>query len=446
MITREQIQSQLDNCLLEAKFPQWEAQYKKGKVRDMYLLKDKRVLITTDRQSAFDHVLGAIPLKGQVLNRIAQYWFEQTEDIAPNQNISVPDANVTIARELEILPVEIVVRRYMTGSSDTAIWTHYNNGVRQYCGHTLPEGMIKNQPFDAAIITPTTKDEVHAELISRDEILAQDLVAKDTWEIIEDIAFKLFARGEELAAKQGLILVDTKYEMGLDPDGNVTLADEVHTPDSSRFWVLDSYADRHANGEEPVSLDKEFLRLWLRDKGISDTHIPELDDDIRIQVAERYIDLFQRVTGTEFEAEISDLPILERIEERIAECEQASSATCSNLKDCAAVAAYAQSGRPTAPEQLWKYLPEEIIDIYNNGGFILSDGSNIINYQEFIELYNMACGVYHINLNCYYLSVELIQENIDKCYNYWNVDNVGCPVCSFDSTQQVASISSTCGH
>jgi phosphoribosylaminoimidazole-succinocarboxamide synthase len=319
MITREQIQSQLDNCLMEAKFPQWEAQYKKGKVRDMYLLKDKRVLITTDRQSAFDHVLGAIPLKGQVLNRIAQYWFEQTEDIAPNQILSVPDANVTIACELEILPVEIVVRRYMTGSSDTAIWTHYNNGVRQYCGHTLPEGMIKNQPFDAAIITPTTKDEVHDELISRDEILAQDLVAKDTWEIIEDIAFKLFARGEELAAKQGLILVDTKYEMGLDPDGNVTLADEVHTPDSSRFWVLDSYADRHANGEEPVSLDKEFLRLWLRDKGISDTHIPELDDDIRIQVAERYIDLFQRVTGTEFEAEISDLPILERIEERIAE-------------------------------------------------------------------------------------------------------------------------------
>ena len=319
MINREQLQSQLDNCLMEAKFPQWEAQYKKGKVRDMYLLKDKRVLITTDRQSAFDHVLGAIPLKGQVLNRIAQYWFEQTEDIAPNQILSVPDANVTIARELEILPVEIGGRRYMTGSSDTAIWTHYNNGVRQYCGHTLPEGMIKNQPFDAAIITPTTKDEVHDELISRDEILAQDLVAKDTWEIIEDIAFKLFARGEEFAAKQGLILVDTKYEMGLDPDGNVTLADEVHTPDSSRFWVLDSYADRHANGEEPVSLDKEFLRLWLRDKGISDTHIPELDDDIRVQVAERYIDLFQRVTGTEFEAEISDFPILERIEERIAE-------------------------------------------------------------------------------------------------------------------------------
>ena len=140
---------------------------KKGNVRDMYRLKDKRVLITTDRQSAFDHVLGAIPLKGQVLNRIAQYWFEQTENIAPNQILSVPGANVTIARELEILPVEIVVRRHMTGRSDTAIWTHYNNGVRQYCGHTLPEGMIKNQPFDAAIITPTTKDEVHTPDSSR---------------------------------------------------------------------------------------------------------------------------------------------------------------------------------------------------------------------------------------------------------------------------------------
>ena len=315
MITREQIQSQLDNCLMEAKFPQWEAQYIKGKVRDMYLLKDKRVLITTDRQSAFDHVLGAIPLKGQVLNRIAQYWFEQTEDIAPNQILSVPDANVTIARELEILPVEIVVRRYMTGSSDTAIWTHYNNGVRQYCGHTLPEGMIKNQPFDAAIITPTTKDEVHDELISRDEILAQDLVAKDTWEIIEDIAFKLFARGEELAAKQGLILVDTKYEMGLDPDGNVTLADEVHTPDSSRFWVLDSYADRHANGEEPVSLDKEFLRLWIVER-CDPYHdpIPEIPPETLLEFSGRYITLYQTVTGLVFEVPESGQDVRQRVE------------------------------------------------------------------------------------------------------------------------------------
>ncbi len=319
MVTRQQIQSQLDNCLLEAKFPQWESRYKRGKVRDMYLLENHRVLITTDRQSAFDHVLGTIPLKGQVLNRIAQYWFEQTQDIAPNQVLSVPDANVTVARELDILPVEVVVRKYLTGSSDTAIWTHYNSGVRHYCGHTLPDGMVKNQPFDEAIITPTTKDEVHDELISRDEIIAQDLVPEDTWNQVEDIAFALFARGEELAAKQGLILVDTKYEMGLDADGRITLADEIHTPDSSRFWISDTYAERHARGEEPESLDKEFLRLWLRDKGISDDNIPELDDEIRIQVAERYIDLFQRVTGTDFDAELGATPVLQRIEERIAE-------------------------------------------------------------------------------------------------------------------------------
>jgi len=319
MITRQHIQSQLDNCLLEAKFPQWESRYKRGKVRDMYLLENHRVLITTDRQSAFDHVLGTIPLKGQVLNRIAQYWFEQTQDIAPNQIISVPDANVTVARELDILPVEVVVRKYMTGSSDTAIWTHYNSGVRHYCGHTLPDGMVKNQPFDEAIITPTTKDEVHDELISRDEIIAQGLVPEDTWNQVEEIAFALFARGEDLAAKQGLILVDTKYEMGLNADGRITLADEIHTPDSSRFWISDTYAERHARGEEPESLDKEFLRLWLRDKGISDDNIPELDDEIRVQVAERYIDLFQRVTGTDFDAELGATPVLQRIEERIAE-------------------------------------------------------------------------------------------------------------------------------
>lgn len=319
MVTREQIQSQLDNCLLEAKFPQWEAHYKRGKVRDMYLLDNHRVLITTDRQSAFDHVLGTIPLKGQVLNRIAQYWFEQTQDIAPNQVIAVPDANVTVARELDILPVEVVVRKYLTGSSDTAIWTHYNSGVRHYCGHTLPDGMVKNQPFDEAIITPTTKDEVHDELISRAEIVAQGLVPEDTWGQVEEIAFALFARGEALAAQQGLILVDTKYEMGLDADGRITLADEIHTPDSSRFWIKDTYAERHAHGAEPESLDKEFLRLWLRDKGISDDHIPALNDEIRIQVAERYIDLFQRVTGTDFKAELGAKPVLQRIEERISE-------------------------------------------------------------------------------------------------------------------------------
>ena len=319
MISREQLRAQLDNCLLEARFKRWQQCYKRGKVRDMYLLPNRRILIATDRQSAFDHVLGVIPLKGQVLNRIAQYWFEQTVDIAPNQVISVPDANVTVARELDMLPVEIVVRRYLTGSSDTAVWTHYSKGVRQYCGIDLPDGMVKNQPFDAPIITPTTKSEEHDELISSQQVVDDGLVDKATWEQVEQIALALFARGTELAAKQGLILVDTKYEMGLDEKGRITLADEIHTPDSSRYWIAESYQERHARGEEPESLDKEFLRLWLREKGISDDNIPELDDDIRIQVAERYIDLFERVTGQTFQAELGDAPVLERIEGRIAE-------------------------------------------------------------------------------------------------------------------------------
>jgi len=317
MVSPEQIRSQLDNCLLDAKFDRWANHYQKGKVRDMYVLGDKRILITTDRQSAFDHILGAIPLKGQVLNRIAKYWFDQTVDIVPNAVIDVPDPNVTVARELDMLVVEIVVRRYLTGSTETSAWTNYNNGVRRFCGNDLPDGMIKNQKFDAPIITPTTKAEDHDESISAAEIVEHGLVDADRWAEVERVALELFARGTELAAQRGLILVDTKYEMGIDPEGNLTIADEVHTPDSSRFWILDSYEDRHAKGEEPESLDKEFLRLWLVDKGISDDNIPELDDDIRTQVSERYIDLFERVTGQSFDVVVDDTPIHERIEKNI---------------------------------------------------------------------------------------------------------------------------------
>ena len=317
MISQEQIRSQLDNCLLEAKFDRWANRYQKGKVRDIYLLEDKRILITTDRQSAFDHILGAIPLKGQVLNKTAKYWFDQTADIVPNQVIDVPDPNVTVARELDMLPVEIVVRRYLTGSTDTSVWTNYNNGVRKFCGVDLPDGMIKNQKFEEAIITPTTKAEDHDESISAQQIVERGLVDADRWAEVEKVALKLFARGTELAAQRGLILVDTKYEMGLDPAGNLTVADEIHTPDSSRYWILDTYEDRHARGEEPESLDKEFLRLWLVDKGISDDNIPELDDEIRTQVSARYIDLFERVTGEKFGTEADDTPILERIEKNI---------------------------------------------------------------------------------------------------------------------------------
>jgi phosphoribosylaminoimidazole-succinocarboxamide synthase len=319
MITSEQIANQLDNCLLEARYPRWEGQYRKGKVRDIYLLPGKRILITTDRQSAFDHILGAIPFKGEVLNRIAHYWFDQTRDLVPNQVLAVPDPNVTVARELKMLPVEIVVRRYLTGSTSTSVWTNYSKGVRNFCGVDLPEGMVKNQPFAAPIITPTTKSGDHDESISPKQIVERGLVDRGTWEQVEEAALALFARGTEVAARQGLILVDTKYEMGLDEAGRLTVADEIHTPDSSRYWIAATYQERHARGEEPESLDKEFLRLWLRERGITDQNIPPLDEEIRVQVAQRYIGLFERVTGQPFTAEAGQTPILERIERNIAQ-------------------------------------------------------------------------------------------------------------------------------
>lgn len=317
LASREQLRSQLQDCLLDARFERWSDVYEKGKVRDMYRLPGKRVLITTDRQSAFDHVLGTIPLKGQVLNRIAQYWFEQTVDIVPNHVIAVPHANVTIGEELDMFPVEIVVRGYLTGSTDTSAWTHYSRGVRDFCGNRLPEGMVKNQPFESPIITPTTKSREHDESISKRQIVERGLVEAATWEQIEEIAFAVFARGQQLAAEQGLILVDTKYEMGRNAKGQIAIADEIHTPDSSRYWIQATYQERHARGDEPESLDKEFLRLWLRERGISDDNIPTLDDDIRVQVAERYVDLFERVTGTTFEPDLGEAPLMERIEQAI---------------------------------------------------------------------------------------------------------------------------------
>ena len=317
MIDNCLLRNELDNCLLDARFDRWRSAYREGKVRDMYLLENRRILITTDRQSAFDHVLGTIPLKGQVLNRIAQFWFDRTRDIVANHVIAVPDGNVTVAEELDMIPVEIVVRRYLTGSTDTSVWTHYERGVRNFCGHDLPDGMVKNQPFDGAIITPSTKADEHDESVSREQILERGLVDEQTWEQVEEVALALFARGTEMAAAQGLILVDTKYEMGRNKEGEIAVADEIHTPDSSRYWIADSYEERHANGEEPESLDKEFLRLWLRDKGIADDNIPELDDEIRIQVARRYIDLYERMTGMDFEVDLGGIPVRERVEAAI---------------------------------------------------------------------------------------------------------------------------------
>jgi len=275
-----------------------------GKVRDVYTQPDRslRILVATDRQSAFDIKWCSIPLKGQVLNQISAWWFERIGDIMPTQVLDIPDPNVTVAKRLKMVPIEIVVRGYLTGSSKTSAWMNYNAGVRDFCGVRLPDGMVKNQPFKNAILTPTTKGE-DDELIDPPGIFAAKLATVAQWEEIADKALQLFARGQELAAKRGLILVDTKYEMGYDEDGTLMIADEVHTPDSSRYWIAETYEKRFAGAQEPESLDKEFFRLWLREQGFEygdTTTWPKITDEVRLSLSAKYIDLYERITGQKF--------------------------------------------------------------------------------------------------------------------------------------------------
>ncbi len=271
-----------------------------GKVRDVYSQKDRSILIATDRQSAFDIAWCSIPLKGQALNQISAWWFDQIKDIMPTHIIAVPDENAAVVKRLDMLKIEIIVRGYLTGSTGTSVWVNYNNGVRQYCGNTLADGMKKNQKFPHAIVTPTTKGE-HDELIDPAGIIERKLATKAQWDEIHSKALALFQRGQELAAKRGLILVDTKYEMGIDAQGTITIADEVHTPDSSRYWVAASYEKRLAEGKEPESLDKEFFRLWLKDQGFDyGKPKPEITDDVRLMLALKYIQLHEKITGVPF--------------------------------------------------------------------------------------------------------------------------------------------------
>lgn len=271
-----------------------------GKVRDVYSQKDRSILIATDRQSAFDISWCSIPLKGQALNQISAWWFGQIQDIMPTHVIAVPDENAAVVKKLDMLKVEIVVRAYLTGSTGTSAWVNYNNGVRNFCGNTLPDGMKKNQKFATTIITPTTKGETD-ELIDPAGIIKRGLATKAQWDEIHDKALALFKRGQELALTRGLILVDTKYEMGLDRDGTITIADEVHTPDSSRYWVAGSYDRRMAEGKEPESLDKEFFRLWLKEQGFDyGKPKPEITDDVRLMLALKYIQLHDKITGVPF--------------------------------------------------------------------------------------------------------------------------------------------------
>jgi phosphoribosylaminoimidazole-succinocarboxamide synthase len=240
-----------------------------GKVRDCYVREGRRVAIATDRVSVFDVVIGTIPFKGQVLNQLAAFWFEQTAHIAPNHVIEVPDPNVTVARECRLVPLEFVVRGYLTGGSPTSIWTAYARGERTYCGHRLPEGMHKHQRLKRPLLTPTTKAEhgQHDELISREGAIEGGLIGADLYDRAEAITLELFAEGTRFAEKQGLILVDTKYELGLAHDGELLVIDEIHTPDSSRYWYRESYERALAEGGDPEALDKEYVRRWVSDRG-----------------------------------------------------------------------------------------------------------------------------------------------------------------------------------
>lgn len=301
------ISSALSNTIDEISFPQAQDHYR-GKVRETFLLpENKRAIVVTDRISAFDFVLGTVPFKGQVLNQIALWWFKQFDGIVPHHILQSPDPNVSIVKNVTPLPIEIIVRGYLTGSTKTSSWYAYQNLDRKICGLEMPSGMIKNQAFKTPIITPTTKPETgHDEAISREEIIQQGLVEASVYEKAEKYALEMFTRGQEIADKKGLILVDTKYEMGIDAQGELIVIDEVHTPDSSRYWEKDGYAlDTEKNEYRVRSLDKEFVRDALVQKGYDvekDDQNPKdfLDDEIRIEAAQRYIQLYERMTGEKF--------------------------------------------------------------------------------------------------------------------------------------------------
>ena len=309
----DRIRAELNNCLIETDLP--GAGKYTGKVRDRYDLGDRLALITTDRQSAFDRVLAAIPFKGQVLNMTSAWWFEQTRHIVPNHVLSTPDPNVTLAKKCDVFPIEFVVRGYITGTTSTSLWTVYKNGAREYCGNELPEGLIKNQKLASNLLTPTTKEEDHDRPIRPDEIVSEGWMSAGDWETCSRIALELFAFGQARAAEHGLILVDTKYEMGRDENGNITLIDEIHTPDSSRYWIAGSYEARMSAGEEPENVDKEFLRLWFKENcdPYADETLPPAPEDLVVELSRRYIYLYEKITGQSFDFPEAGRPVAERM-------------------------------------------------------------------------------------------------------------------------------------
>ena len=285
-----------------------------GKVRDSYIARGRRFLVATDRLSAFDRVVTTLPFKGQVLNRLSAFWFQRTASIAPNHLVAVPDPNVSEVVECAPLPVEIVVRAYLTGVTSTSIWVAYERGDRTFCGHRLPDGLRKNDPLPSPIVTPSTKAPKgqHDRSVSREELLAEGKLSAADFDAAADMCMRLFRFGAEHLAGRGLILVDTKYEIGKRPDGTIVVIDEVHTPDSSRIWYRDPYADAMERGADPEGLDKEYVRRWLKSVAYAgEGPPPTVPDEVRVEAARRYIEAFDVITGESFVPETS--PPLPRI-------------------------------------------------------------------------------------------------------------------------------------
>ena len=322
MISDEEIKAALTRTVNQVDFEQADRVYH-GKVRDSFLINNKRVIVVSDRISAFDFILGTIPYKGAVLNQIAAWWFEQMDKLDINHHlISTPHPNVSIVKNATVIPIELIVRGYLTGTTITSSWYAYEHLDRKICGIEMPEDMQKNEEFEDYLVTPTTKPEQgHDEGISKQEILSRGLLKpfcnemclneEEIWQQIESTALKLFAYGQKIAKKHGLILVDTKYEMGVDKDGELMLIDEVHTPDSSRYWIRQSYKARFEQGLEPESLDKEFVRRMIVEAGYDvdsdEDPCKYLSDEIRISASEKYIELYEKMTGEDFEIDTHEL-------------------------------------------------------------------------------------------------------------------------------------------
>lgn len=288
-----------------------------GKVRDIYDAGERLVLITTDRHSSFDRIIAHIPHKGQVLNQVSAWWFEQTKDIVPNHVLAIPDPNVTVGKKLEVVPVEAVMRGYLTGVTDTSIWTRYKSGQRKFGDLSLEEGLIKNTKLPMPVFDPTTKDDVHDRAIAPAEMITEGLISKELFKNVKEAATKLFLRGQEIAAARGLILVDTKYEFGTDENGSLVLIDEIHTPDSSRYWQVEGYEESLEKGSEPKSFDKEFLRLWFKDNcdPYKDATLPEAPPELVEELSKRYIQMYEQITGQTFVP--GEQPIITRIERNL---------------------------------------------------------------------------------------------------------------------------------